>query len=96
MVSCFIHFFREISLKKLFLPHVCVENARDLMSIVLRSDCFIECTSSNRKRRRDDDDDNKIEPTFQITPEKQYWARAIINKRGEDDEDDDDENVDAF
>ena len=72
MVSCFIHFFREISLKKLFLPHVCVENARDLMSIVLRSDCFIECTSSNRKRRRGDDDDNKIEPTFQISPEKQY------------------------
>ncbi len=64
---------REISLKKLCLPHVCVENARDLMSIVLRSDCFIEYTSSNRKRRRgDDDDDNKIEPTFQITPEKQY------------------------
>ena len=64
---------REISLKKLCLPHVCVENARDLMSIVLRSDCFIEYTSSNRKRRRgDDNDDNKIEPTFQITPEKQY------------------------
>ena len=73
---------------------MCVENARDLMSIVLRSDCFIEYTSSNRKRRRGDDDDNKID--FQITPEKQYWARAIINKRGEDDEDDDDENVDAF
>ena len=72
MVSCFIHFFREISLKKLFLPHVCVENARDLMSIVLRSDCFIEYTSSNRKRRRrgdDDDDGTKID--FQITPEKQ-------------------------
>ena len=61
---------REISLKKLCLPHVCVENARDLMSIVLRSDCFIEYTSSNRKRRRGDDDDNKID--FQITPEKQH------------------------
>jgi hypothetical protein len=47
-----------------------VENARDLMSIVLRSDCFIEYTSSNRKRRRGDDDDNKID--FQITPEKEY------------------------
>jgi hypothetical protein len=70
---CFIFFLllsREISLKKLCLPHVCVENARDLMSIVLRSDCFIEYTSSNRKRRRGDDDDNKID--FQITPEKQH------------------------
>ena len=62
---------REISLKKLCLPHARVENARDLMSIALRSDCFIEYTSSNRKRRRGDDDENKMEPTFQITPEKQ-------------------------
>ena len=49
-----------------------VENARDLMRVLLRSDCFIEYTSSNRKRRRrgdDDDDDTKID--FQITPEKQ-------------------------
>jgi len=46
-----------------------VENARDLMSVSLCSDCFIKYTSSNRKRRRGDDDNNKID--FQITPEKQ-------------------------
>ena len=73
MVSCFIHFFREIFPQKAFplLPRG-VENARDLMRVLLRSDCFIEYTSSNRKRRRrrgDDDDDTKID--FQITPEKQ-------------------------
>ena len=66
------HFFREIFPQKAFplLPRG-VENARDLMRVLLRSDCFIEYTSSNRKRRRrgDDDDDTKID--FQITPEKQ-------------------------
>ena len=60
---------RDFFPQKAFPPSR-VENARDLMSVLLRSDCFIEYTSSNRKRRRGDDDDNKID--FQITPEKQY------------------------